>query len=163
MRGTALPHLALGASAGVLALIGFRSAAAPAAVRILLVVALGGALGAALHLSDRRLVGAASLLVDVDGGAARLAAPDPDHLVAAVAGLVPGGRVVLDREVLGADPPDRWGAGLATAICALPPAWDVPILELVALGASVPVRGSGVLLATGRSRTETSTGAGDGH
>jgi hypothetical protein len=88
----------------------------------------------------------------VDGGAARLAVPDPEHLIAAVAGVVPGGRVVLDRQVLGGASRDRWVAGLATATCALPPALEVPILELVVLGASVPGRATGQLLGTRSSR-----------
>lgn len=111
------------------------------------------------HLPGR----GAALLLDVDapdgpvrlhveGGAARLAVPDPDQLLAAVSGLAPGGRVVLDRQVLGAGARERWTAGLATATCALPAALDVPILELVALGTSVPVRSGGVLLGTRSSR-----------
>lgn len=54
VHGRGLPHLGVGACAGVLAALGFRFAAAPAALGILGLVVLGGVLGAGLALVDGR-------------------------------------------------------------------------------------------------------------
>lgn len=113
---------------------------------------------------ESRGTGGSQLILDVDlppgpvrvrveGGSHRLAVPDPDGFLAAVAGIIPGGHVVLGRRVLGPAAHERWTAGLATATCELPATLEVPLLEVIALGRGAPVRAPAALFGSRRSRS----------
>jgi hypothetical protein len=82
-RGPALPHLGIGALAGLLALVTLRLAALPAPLVLLAAVAVGGAAGGALGLLDERV---RRLGERAPGIAARPAAADLAVLAAVLAG-----------------------------------------------------------------------------